>query len=179
MRTPIIILTVCAAALAQDAPPAPNAPVLNAAVSGIVRDKNTGKPLADYMVSTYTGVTWVGNTVLMPAGSKDVKATTDESGHYRISDLPAGPYRITARNPHGRVTGVTKHIALSGHDIEDLNFDFVVPGTIKGKVVDENKEPIPDIMVSGISREYFLGSTGYFFTAASARTTLRSWLMKR
>jgi hypothetical protein len=173
MRTPLIILTVCAAALAQDAPPTSKTPVLNAAVSGTVRDKNTGKPLADYMVSTYIGVTWVGNTVVIPAGSKDVKATTDESGHYRISDLPPGPYRIMARNSHGRITGVTKHIALNGHDIEDLNFDFVVPGTIKGKILDENKEPIPDIMVSVISREYFLGSTGYFFTPGSASTNDR------
>ena len=89
MKAPAIFFAVCLALAAQDAPPTSNAPVLNASVSGIVRDKNTGQPLADYVVSTYTGATWVNNAILMSSTTKPVQTVTDESGHYKLSDLPA------------------------------------------------------------------------------------------
>ena len=162
-------LVIFMALLAQDAPPTATIPILNAAVSGTVRDKNTGKPLAGYTVSTYVGATWIANTIQMSSGTKEVKATTDESGHYKLTDLPAAPYRITARDSRGGFgSDVTKHIILNGHDLEDLNFDMIVEGTIKGRILDENKEPVPGITVILVSREYYLGQPGYFFRGASA-----------
>jgi hypothetical protein len=91
------MFAIGAALFAQDAPPASKAPVLNAAVSGIVRDKNTGQPLAGYTVSTYVGATWIANAIQMNSGIKQVQVTTDESGRYRLADLPAAPYRLSAR----------------------------------------------------------------------------------
>jgi hypothetical protein len=162
MRTPATLILLGMVLMAQDPPPPTNAPVLNAAVSGIVRDRNTGKPLAGYTVSTTVGATWIGNTVVMSAGSKDVKSSTDETGRYRLADLPAAPYMIMARNSHGGFTTVEKSVVLDGHDINDLNFDFTVDGAIKGRVLDENKEPVPGVAIHVVSRQYFLGSVGYF-----------------
>ena len=128
--------------------------------------KEHGKPLAGYAVSTYAGATWVANTILMSSDTKEVKSTTDESGRYRLPDLPAAPYRLRAGNPHGGGSEVTKHVILSGHDLE-INFDVVLGGVIKGRVLDENKEPIPGITVILVSHEYFIGSDGYFLQGAS------------
>src|SRR5580693_8529716 len=159
MKTLAGILTAATVLAAQDAPPTTKAPVLNASVSGMVRDKSTGKPLANFTVSTYVGATWFANTIIMPATSKEVKSTTDDSGRYKLSDLPAAPYRLTAHDSHGGISSnVTKHIVLNGHDLDDLNFDIVADGVIKGKIIDENQEPIPGVTVTLVSREYFLGS---------------------
>jgi hypothetical protein len=161
-----MVALIGVAAFAQDAPPTANAPVLNASVSGVVRDKRTGKPLEGYSVSTYVGATWIANAIQMSSTTKPVQSITDASGRYRIADLPATPYRITARDSKGGFGAeVTKHVVLSGHDLE-INFDVAVTGAIKGKVVDENKEPLSGITVILISREYFLGQQGYFFRGA-------------
>ena len=168
-----VVLLVAGALAAQDQPPATNAPVLNGAVSGIVRDKNTGQPLAGYSVSTYTGAAWVGNTITMSRATKEVISTTDESGHYRLADLPAGAYVIAVSNPSRRGGSRTeKHVATNGHDLNGINFDVIANGTIKGKVLDENKEPVPGVIVLLASREYFLGVAGYF-PHASGRTNDR------
>src|SRR4051812_1648432 len=88
------------------------APVLNAAVSGIVRDKGTGQPLADYTVSVQVNATWHGNTIVMKSSTKEVKSTTDESGHYRLGDLPPAAYRISARDSRNFSATVTRHVTL-------------------------------------------------------------------
>jgi hypothetical protein len=172
MKRPWAVFAFCMTLAAQDAPPTSKAPVLNGAITGIVRDKNTGKALANYTVSTYAGATWVANTILMDSSTKEVKSTTDESGHYSLPNLPGAPYRIAARDSRSFGSEVTKHVIMSGHDLE-INFDVVVNGLIKGKVLDENKEPIPGITVTLVSREYYLGSAGYFFRSASRPTNDR------
>ena len=93
-------LLALAAAMAQDAarPTAPQNPSLNVTVSGTVKDSITGKPLANYSVSTNINATWVNNTFVSNSSTKEVKSTTDESGRYKLSDLPPGNYRISARD---------------------------------------------------------------------------------
>jgi Carboxypeptidase regulatory-like domain len=168
MTIPAVMFTIGAALFAQDAPPASKAPVLNAAVSGIVRDKNTGQPLAGYTVSTSVGATWIANTIQMNSNTKQVRVTTDESGRYRLGDLPAAPYRLSARSAKGGFGSVvTKSVVLNGHDVDDINFDIAVEGIVKGRILDENKEPVPGITVTLVSREYYLGSSGYFLRGAS------------
>ena len=70
----------------------------NASISGTVKDSVTGKPLANYSVSTEVNATWVNNTIITKPDTKDVKSMTDESGRYKLSDLPPGHYRIAARD---------------------------------------------------------------------------------
>ncbi len=163
------LLVLSAVLFGQEPPPGAKTPVLNSAVSGIVRDKGTGQPLPGYTVSTYVGATWVANSIQMGPSTKTVKATTDESGRYRLGDLPAAPYRVVARSAKGGFgSDVTRYINLSGHDVDDINFDVAVEGVVKGTIVDENKDPVPGITVILVSREYYLGSSGYFFRTASA-----------
>ena len=61
---------------------------------------------------------------------------------------------------------------MAGHDLEGIDFNIMVDGTITGKIVDENKDPVPGMSVYLVSREYYLGSLGSFFQSF-ARTNDR------
>lgn len=138
-------------------------PATDAAVSGVVKDAVTGEPLANFNVSTYLGVTWVGNTVVMPGSSRQLNSVTDENGRYRLAGLPPGPYRIQARSAETFGSPLTRRITVAGHDLENIDFLVKVGGTISGRVLDENKEPVPDMDVVLISREYYHGALGYLY----------------
>jgi hypothetical protein len=160
------------AAVAMAQTPANQTAIATSSVSGVVKDPVTGQPLRDYTVSTQVNATWVGNTIQMNASTREVSATTDQQGRYKLSDLPAGEYRIQVRDTRRFSSQTTKHIALAGHDLDGLDFNIMVDGAIIGKIVDENKDPVPGMTVFLVSREYFLGSLGVFLQSI-ARTNDR------
>jgi hypothetical protein len=146
---------------------------VNASISGIVKDKNTGAPLKDYTVSTYVNATWANGGITMTASTKNITSTTDEQGQYRLSGLPPAQYHVLARNAQGGFAQqVTRIVTVAGHDLEGINFNAIGSGSVSGKVVDDNKEPIPGMFVMLVSREYYLGTLGYFLKG-SARTNDR------
>jgi Carboxypeptidase regulatory-like domain len=134
----------------------------NASVSGVVRDAVTGQPLAKYNVSTYVNATWGNNTLYTSPTTKQVNSVSDEQGHYKLSDLPAGTYRIQAASAESFGVSMTKVVNVSGQDIEGIDFRFKVEGSITGRIVDEYKEPVPGMTVYLISPEYYGGELGYF-----------------
>ena len=150
-----LLFLLATAAFAQNAPK-------TAAVSGMVKDSVTGKPLANYNISTYVGATWVNNTIFMGSSPKQVKSVTDDQGRYRLADLPAGTYRLDASNAESFGTRAVKRIMVSGQDLDGIDFTVRQSGSISGRVVDENKEPVPGLRVYLVSREYFHGVLGYF-----------------
>lgn len=161
MRTLLIVMAF--AAMAQT--PANQTAVATSSVSGVVKDAVTGQPLRDYTVSTQVNATWLGNTILMNAKTREAIATTDEQGRYKLSDLPTAEYRIQAREAQRFGFQATRHIALAGHDLEGIDFNIKVDGAITGKIVDENKDPVPGMTVFLVAREYFMGSLGSFLRA--------------
>lgn len=168
MKTLLIVMA--AAAMAQT--PANQTAVAALSVSGVVKDAVTGQPLRDYTVSTNVNATWVGNMILMNASTREVSSTTDQQGRYKLSDLPTGEYRIQVRDARRSGSPATKNIVLAGHDLDGLDFNVMVDGTITGKIVDENKDPVPGMTVFLVAREYFLGLLGSFLQW-SARTNDR------
>jgi hypothetical protein len=165
MRRKILILGALAAGTL-----AAQTGVTNASVSGVVKDKITGQPLANYTVSTSVNATWVGDTVLQSSNTKEVKSTTDSSGQYKLMDLPPGSYRIAARDSQRPGNAIARRVAVNGSDVANIDFLVLVDGTITGKVLDENKEPVPDVQVWLISREYYLGNLGYYYGVGGGRT---------
>jgi hypothetical protein len=138
----------------------PSVAFAQSSVSGVVKDSVTGEPLANYIVTTSVKAT-------------EVRSTTDDQGHYKLSDLPPGSYRIDVDHPQSFGHTLTRQITLASQDLEGIDFSFVVEGSITGKVVDENREPVPGIMVSLVSREYYLGAIGYFFPGIASETNDR------
>ena len=129
----------------------------NGWVSGVVKDKVTGQPLAHYTVSTNPG-------------NKELTSTTDSSGRYRLSGLAPGSYRFTARDSQRAGNDFTREVVLSGSGLDNIDFLVLQDGMITGKVVDENKEPVPGVTVRLVSREYYGGSLGYYYAGSTART---------
>jgi hypothetical protein len=161
-------LLLAAVGATAQTPPSPAQAASNASISGIVRDKGTGAPLKDYVVSTYVNARWFENGITMTKETKQITATTDEHGQYRLGDLPGAQYRVMAQSPQGggRLS-MTRVVTLAGQDVEGIDFKFVQAGTITGKVLDENKEPVPNMFVTLVSKEYYLGSVGYFLKNSS------------
>ncbi len=137
-------------------------PPVNVSISGMVKDANSGKPLANYLVSTDVNATWVDNTILMSPSTKRVQAMTDDTGRYKLNDLPPGPYRVHASDPQSFGHDVVRSVALPGNDIDGIDFSFIPEGSITGRVVDDNREPVPGMTVFLVAREYYLGTLGYF-----------------
>jgi hypothetical protein len=154
-----VYLNVLASAAMAQAP--------NASISGVVRDSVTRQPLANYAVTTDVNVTWVDNTIHQNKDTRQVKSITNDQGHYTLSDLPSGAYRIEVNNPQSFGHPLWRQITLAGHDLNGVDFNFVVEGSISGKVLDENKEPVSGMRVFLVSRQYYLGTLGYFLKGAS------------
>jgi hypothetical protein len=145
-------------------------PGQTASVSGVVKDKITGQPLANHIVSTFTNSTWVGNTIVQSSGTKQVQSTTDSSGRYKLEALPPGLYRISERDAVTFGSDHPRSVVLNGTDLENIDFLVLPEATISGKVLDENKEPVPGVDVRLIAREYYLGTPGYYFGRWNIRT---------
>ena len=149
----ICMVAVAAASLAL----AQSSPIdqPTASISGVVRDKVTKQPLANYVVDT----------------SGNRRVTTDSSGKYRLSGLPPGTYRIDVQASERFLSQATRMIVLAGQDLDNINIDVPIDGSISGRVLDENGEPVPGLWVQLVSHEYYLGSAGYFYAGQASSTT--------
>ncbi len=146
-------LTILGAALATAQPQQPAEPITNASISGIVNDASTGRPLANYLV-----ITNVKPQRDRKIEARNVTASTDDHGRYHLNDLPPGDYDIQVHNTESFREFLSKAVRLAGHDIDHIDFHFVPNGSISGKIVDENGEPVPNLSVELIGREYFAGA---------------------
>jgi hypothetical protein len=99
-------------------------------------------------------------------GSEARTASTDDQGHYEVTDVPAGrfnllvmrsgylPLRYGQRRP--RELGKLLQI-LDGQVLE--NVDFMLPrmSVVAGRITDETGEPIADVIVFAMRSIYFDG----------------------
>jgi hypothetical protein len=167
----LLLCAMAAAALAQQAQ--------NASITGVVKDSVAGKPLADYTVSTYINATYVGDVFFSSPEAKQVSATTDAQGRYKLSDLPPGDYRITAQPPRSFAGRLTRHLSINGRDLENIDFPVAVAGRVTGRIVDENREPVPGMHVKLVSREYYSGVLGYFIKSIATTDDRGVYTMDR
>ncbi len=134
-------------------------------ISGVVTTV-TGKPLSGIYVQAYTDFRPDG-TIPQPDSGVGVvygygSAITDESGFYQIVGLPAGDYIVSAQmwnqwfyliEYYDNVTDINEAIAVvveTEVETPGIDFDLDVPttfGTIFGKVVDANDDPIAGAVV--------------------------------
>src|SRR5262249_8185074 len=70
-------------------------------------------------------------------------ATTDQTGSYRITNLPAGSYEISAVTPALVSANQSGSILISdGEEVQDVNLSLVPGGVITGKITDSESEPL-------------------------------------
>jgi hypothetical protein len=102
--------------------------------------------------------------VVIDPGNKRVK--TDSQGRYSQHDLAPGTYRISVDSMKARASVSRAVTLLAGQDMT-VDFHLPAPGLITGRIVDENKEPIPDVPVILFKREYSFGKLQYEFAVGA------------
>ena len=72
-------------------------------------------------------------------------ATTDQTGNYRITNVPAGTYSIIPMAPSFALEDYVVNNAVAvgeGESVEDINFTMVPGGVITGKISDADGKPL-------------------------------------
>ena len=71
------------------------------------------------------------------------RARTDQTGSYRIKNLPAGTYEVSPITPALVTANQSDSIVISdGEAVADVNLSLVPGGVITGKITDSEGEPI-------------------------------------
>ncbi len=125
-----------------------NTPPPAGSISGVVRDAISRLPVEDMIVSK---------------GSRNADARTDAQGRYSLTGLTAAQYTLEIFKAQTPMISTRRTITLApGQDLI-MDLEVTVPGTITGRILDDNKEPIPDAEVMLVSAEYYLGAVKQFF----------------
>lgn len=137
-------------------------PLTNGTIRGVVLDASTGDPLPEAEVSARAGA------------GKSVQTTTDPQGKFTLSDVPMGKVTVYVSTRSNGVPGfgpeTTKLVTLgAGQEVSGLTFRLANHGEISGRVLDENKEPVPGITVFLVAPEYRYGVLRHAY--ASGATT--------
>lgn len=112
---------------------ATTAKVGNGTISGKVTIK--GKPAAGLVVAA--------NNSRDDGGMRRNRARTDQTGSYRITNLPAGTYEMYPLTPALVPTNQSDAVVVSeGEQIEDVNLELVPGGVITGRITDSEGEPL-------------------------------------
>jgi RNA polymerase sigma factor (sigma-70 family) len=102
-------------------------------IEGVVRDKDTGKPLPGAVVQAYA----IGNRQVEPGTS--LRAETDADGKYKLLGLPKGRNQIRAVSPDGQPYLSMAATVPDGPGLEPVAVDFKLKRGvwISGKVTDK------------------------------------------
>ena len=152
------------AVLAQTPPPNANGPALGS-IGGVVRDTGTGAPMAEVDIVGSPG---------------RIKTAVDPQGRYALHGLDPGRYTLHAMAAGGRGGSASKVIDLgAGQELESVDFYLRAPAEISGKVLDQNKEPLPGIKVFLVAREYSLGMLRYFYVESAITDDQGAYRLQR
>lgn len=94
-----------------------------------------------------------------PPANSTFKATTDQDGKYRISDVPAGSYWVAPVAPAFVISDANKSsgqslIITEGDSIAGIDFDLLRGGVITGKVTDADGRPVAEERLTLLTADY-------------------------
>lgn len=140
----LLILAVAACSHAQISA----AKEQTASISGKVTLKNKG----------VAGIVVVANLTSYSGGSQRPRhrATTDNEGNYRITDLPAGNYHVYPLAPALAVNKAEAKRSLTiaaGESVRDVDFVMLRGGVITGRITHADGQPLVEESVSVVSIE--------------------------
>ncbi len=127
-------------------------------VVGIVRDKDTGKPLAGAVIRSYGA--WRRNLDgfrFKPGVAETLtylSAVTDKEGHYRLDGIPKGEgNEIRAEGPEGEPYVMSLASVPEGIGLDPITVDFQLKRGVwvHGKVIDkETGKPVHSVIHCGV-----------------------------
>lgn len=86
-----------------------------------------------------------------PRYRTNLRGTTDQSGNYRIANVPAGTYTIRPVAPSFALEDYAANnevVVSEGEALEDINFTMIPGGVITGRVSDADGKPVVEADVS-------------------------------
>lgn len=129
----VLFIFIAAVCSQSQVAPAKNA---TATISGKVTLKTKG--LAGIVVAAR----YVGHS---GSNRSRFRATTDQTGKYRITNVPRGTYEITPMAPglvQENVLDQKSVVIEEGDNVEDVDFSMVRGGVITGKITDADNRPV-------------------------------------
>jgi protocatechuate 3,4-dioxygenase beta subunit len=150
-------------------------------VEGHILNSATGEPLRKASVVLRRA----GGDVGSGAGSV-YGATSDAAGYYVISGVEPGQYRLMAerngfvpqqygtkgtRQP-GTILTLTK-----AQRLKDMDFRLIAQGVITGRVVDEDGDPVQNVMVNCVRQIYSRGRKQWMPTSGQMTNDLGEYRM--
>ncbi|HWB83188.1 MAG TPA: carboxypeptidase-like regulatory domain-containing protein [Bryobacteraceae bacterium] len=152
-----ILITLLLTGVAQ-AQTLANSPSSKGSVEGHVLDADTGAPVPNVPVS-------------VEGSSESVK--TDTAGRFTVPGLSPGMHSVRVLSQFlGSFLATGEVNVESGSQPAEIDFRVRMDGSISGRVLDENKEPLKGLTVFLIGREY-VGGVLRYSTDGRARTNDR------
>lgn len=162
----------------QQAPPA------TGAISGVVVDATTQRPIAGAIVIVGMALPAPVASPVGPAGFVSISARrqlTDDLGRFVFTDLPGGEFNLSASRPgyfegaYGRrglggINNQPRRIALTtGQWFKDARLELLKPASISGTIRTDAGEPLVGVLVRAYS-DVFIGGARQLISAQSATT---------
>ena len=120
-------------------------------ISGVIRDGD-GNPLADSRV--------------VARGPGRSETASNASGEYELKDLAAGRYNIFASfQPPAFARRIVT--LAPGQDLTDVDVQIEQSADVRGRVLDDNGEPMPGVQVYLIGTEYRHGRLRHTYRGVS------------
>ncbi|MBK9168998.1 MAG: carboxypeptidase regulatory-like domain-containing protein [Bryobacterales bacterium] len=117
-------------------------------ISGVVTEARTGKPVPNAEV------------LVSPARGGLIRIRTDQDGRYIAQRLPAGEFRVSTM-VHAPVNASRSVTLAPGESVTSADLAVEPASAITGYVSDAQGEPLPNVRVLLIGREYYLGALRY------------------
>ena len=167
---PILGFALAVSAIAQQPQPNPAVDPKNlGTLDGRVLNAITGEPVRRVNMALRPigapGTGGGGMSFNFPP-SAPFAATTDAEGKFRIERVEPGTYRLMAerqgfvRQEYGArlnsMMGTTISVT-TGQNLKDLNFKMTPQAVVRGRVLDEEGEPLARAQVQILRRRYFRG----------------------
>ncbi len=171
MRIPFTILVslLFANTLPAQDPASLSAPTPASSISGRIVYSPSGAPAQDAVVS------------VRGAGAR-VEAKTDAQGRYILKGVQPGvvTVNVSMDQPQGFPLQTSRRVQLGqAQDLASVDLKLAIPPQIKGRVIDQNKEPVPNMQVMIVAREYSHGALRYVFAGAAQSDDQGNYTLSR
>ncbi len=171
MRNPftLLISLLLASTLSAQSPSVPSGLTSASSISGRIVYSPTGTPAQDAVVSS------------RGAGTR-VEAKTDAQGHYVLKGIQPGGVTINVSmdQSQGFPLQASRRVQLGqAQDLASIDLKLALPSQIKGQVIDQNKEPVPNMQVMLVAREYSHGALRYVFSGATQTDDQGNYTLSR
>jgi len=142
-------------------------PATGAEIEGIVTKDPEGEPVKKALIELIAENQAVGG---------DYTATTGADGTFRIENILPGRYHLFAERSgffeadknHGRSDGQLLTLG-AGQSVKDLHIRFQAAAVVRGRVTDEDGDPLPNAEVS-VLRQTFVSGHNHWDQAGAERT---------